>query len=142
MSSFVENISTSDEYMLNKNWFKKFLIRFSGPILTHSHSPKAGARMDDPVTCRFLPDAFFHKGLLGAEQLYGQLEESLQLVLEEGRLGRPVPKGPGPGSSFGVPCRLTSSPPNWTCSIKITKCYNTTNFYAKSILLASISLHS
>ena len=51
-------------------------------------SPKTGARMYDPVTRSLLPDSFFHKGLLAAEQLHRKLvvrrlKKGLQLIPEE-----------------------------------------------------------
>lgn len=61
--------------------------------------------MDDPVAGGLLSDALLHQGLLGAEELHGQLvvgglEEGLQLVLEEGGLRGPLALGGahGPGA--------------------------------------------
>ena len=56
------------------------------------YKPEIGARVNNPVSCGLLSNALLHEGLLAAKEFHGQLvvrrlEEGLQLVADERRLG-------------------------------------------------------
>ena len=68
--------------------------------------------MNNPVSCGLLSNALLHEGLLAAKEFHGQLvvrrlEEGLQLVADERRLGLAAHVGrPGTRSGFLFRCAV------------------------------------
>lgn len=67
------------------------LVKHEDQPIVEEDSPKTGARMDDPVTCGFLPDPFLHECFLATKELHSQfivrrLEQGLKLILQEALL--------------------------------------------------------